>query len=55
VNTYLVKIFIKILEGGKYVCLETLRREWKEFQKGGGYHEGKYRYQTTLFALYPKV
>jgi len=31
VNTYLVKIFLKILEGGKR----------------GGYHEGKYRYQTV--------
>jgi hypothetical protein len=46
---YLVKIFLKILEGGKCVCLETLRREWKEFQKGGGYHEGKDRYQTVAY------
>jgi hypothetical protein len=54
-NTHLVKIFLKILRGGKCVCLETLRREWKEFQKGGGYHEGKDRCtQTTLFNLYSK-
>jgi hypothetical protein len=48
VNTYLVKIFLKILRGGKCVCLETLKREWKEFQKGGGYHEGKYRYPNHI-------
>jgi hypothetical protein len=60
VNTYLVKIFLKILRGGKCVCLETLKREWKEFQKGGGYHEGRigtrpwHTCQTTLFNLYPK-
>jgi len=35
VNTYLVKIFLKILEGAK--C--------------GGYHEGKDRYQTVAYLL----
>ncbi|MFP3158656.1 MAG: hypothetical protein RXR65_02640 [Hydrogenobaculum sp.] len=36
------------MEGGKCICLETLRREWKEFQKGGGYHEGKDRYPNHI-------
>ena len=35
-------------QGGKCVCLGTLRREWKEFQKGGGFHEGKDRYPNHL-------
>jgi len=55
VNTYLIKIFLKTLEGDKCVCLETLRREWKEFQKGEvSTMKGRIGTQTTLFNLYPK-